>query len=145
MTAIRENEAATLAAGKHVEKLRIEAFVLGSMLMGLGGALYAHYLKFIDPNAADPLTATFLVWVMLIVGGSANNRGAVLGAFLIWTIWSATELLTSRLPDMLAIRSAYVRVFLIGLLLQIVLQKFPSGILPERREKAAAPVREHLT
>jgi len=137
MSAIRENEASSRAAGKNVEKLRVEAFVLGAMLMGLGGGLTAHYLKFIDPNAADPLTATFLVWVMLIVGGSANNRGAILGAMLIWTIWSATELLTSRLPDDLAIRSAYVRVFLIGLLLQIVLQRFPNGILPERREKAA--------
>jgi branched-chain amino acid transport system permease protein len=57
---------------------------------------------------------------------------------LIWTIWSATELLTSRLPGDLAIRTAYIRVFLIGLLLQIVLQRFPNGILPERREKAAA-------
>ena len=113
MTAIRENEPATRAAGKDVDRLRIEAFVLGSMLMGLGGALTAHYLKFIDPNAADPLTATFLIWVMLIVGGSANNKGAIVGALLIWTIWSATELLTSRLPDELAIRTAYVRVFLI--------------------------------
>ena len=133
MAAIRENEAAARAAGKDVDKLRVQAFVLGAMLMGLGGALMAHYLKFIDPNAADPLTATFLVWVMLIVGGSANNRGAILGALLIWTIWSATEILTTRLPDDLAIRTAYVRVFLIGLALQIVLQRFPSGILPERR------------
>ena len=145
MSAIRENESSTRAAGKNVEKLRVEAFVLGSMLMGLGGGLTAHYLKFIDPNAADPLTATFLVWVMLIVGGSANNRGAILGAMLIWTIWSATELLTSRLPDDLAIRTAYVRVFLIGLLLQIVLQRFPNGILPERREKAAGSVPERTT
>jgi branched-chain amino acid transport system permease protein len=145
MSAIRENEASTRAAGKNVEKLRVEAFVLGAMLMGLGGGLTAHYLKFIDPNAADPLTATFLVWVMLIVGGSANNRGAVLGAMLIWTIWSATELLTSRLPDDLAIRTAYVRVFLIGLLLQIVLQRFPNGILPERRLKAAGSVPERST
>jgi branched-chain amino acid transport system permease protein len=133
MAAIRENEAAARAAGKNVDKLRVQAFVLGAMLMGLGGALMAHYLKFIDPNAADPLTATFLVWVMLIVGGSANNRGAILGALLIWTIWSATEILTTRLPDDLAIRTAYVRVFLIGLALQIVLQRFPSGILAERR------------
>jgi branched-chain amino acid transport system permease protein len=142
MTAIRENEAATRAAGKDVDRLRIEAFVLGSMLMGLGGGLTAHYLKFIDPNAADPLTATFLVWVMLICGGSANNRGAILGAILIWTIWSATELLTSRLPDELAIRTAYIRIFLIGLLLQIVLQRFPNGILPEKRERAAATGQE---
>jgi branched-chain amino acid transport system permease protein len=138
MAAIRENEAAARAAGKDVDRLRVQAFVIGSMLMGLGGALMAHYLKFIDPNTADPLTATFLVWVMLIAGGSANNRGAILGALLVWTIWSATEILTTRLPEELAIRTAYVRVFLIGLMLQIVLQRFPSGILPERRMTAGA-------
>ena len=142
MAASRENEPATRAAGKDVDRLRVEAFVLGATFMGLGGALMAHYLKFIDPNAADPLIATFLIWVMLIVGGSANNKGAILGAILIWTIWSATELLTSRLPDEFAIRTAYVRVFLIGLLLQIVLQRFPNGILPEKREKALAVERE---
>ena len=138
MAAIRENEAAARAAGKDVDHLRVQAFMIGSMLMGLGGALMAHYLKFIDPNTADPLTATFLVWVMLIAGGSANNRGAILGALLVWTIWSATEILTTRLPDELAIRTAYVRIFLIGLMLQIVLQRFPSGILPERRMTAGA-------
>ena len=93
----------------------------------------AHYLKFVDPNVTEPLLATFLVWVMLIVGGSANNKGAILGAFLMWMVWSASEILTSRLPDELAIRSAYVRIFLIGLVLQIFLQKFPHGILPETR------------
>lgn len=138
MTAIRENEPAVRAAGKNVARFRMEGFVFGAMLMALAGAYTAHYLKFIDPHATDPLTATFLVWVMLIVGGSANNRGAILGAFLIWTIWSATEILTSRLPDELAIRTAYVRMFLIGLLLQIVLQKFPQGIFPEQRPKSPA-------
>jgi len=135
MTAIRENETAAAAAGKNVEAFRLESFVIGSALMGLGGALMAQYLKQIDPNVSDPLTATFLVWVMLIAGGSANNRGAVLGAMLLWTVWSATEILTSRLPDEFAIRSAYVRIFLIGLILQFILQKRPQGILPERRPK----------
>ena len=95
-----------------------------------------------DPNATELTTTTFLVWVMLIVGGSANNKGAVLGAFLMWTVWSASEILTSRLPDDLAIRTAYIRIFLIGLVLQIMLQKFPQGILPEKRPKppkAASP------
>ena len=133
MTAIRENEPAARAAGKNVERFRIEAFIMGAMLMGLGGGFMAHYLKFIDPNATDPLTATFLVWVMLVIGGSANNKGAILGAMLIWAVWSATEIVTSRLPDELAIRSAYVRIFLIGLVLQIVLQKYSRGILPEKR------------
>ena len=138
MSAIRENEPAARAAGKNVEAFRVQAFVTGCAVMGLAGGLTAHYLKFIDPNAAEPVTATFLVFVMLIIGGSGNNKGAILGAMLIWTVWSATELVTSRiLPDDWAIRSAYMRVFLIGLVLQIVLQRFPGGILPERRLRVA--------
>lgn len=133
MSAIRENEDAARAAGKNVDRLRVQAFVVGSAMMGLGGGVMAHYLKFIDPNAADPTTATFLVFVMLIVGGNGNNKGAILGAMLMWTIWSATEIFTSMLPGDLAIRSAYIRVFMIGLLLQIMLQKFPNGLLPEKR------------
>lgn len=137
MTAIRENEAAAKAAGKNVETFRMEGFVIGCMIMALAGALMAHYLKYVDPNSSDPLLATFLVWVMLIVGGSANNRGAILGALLIWVVWSATEILTSRLPGDLAIRTAYVRIFLIGLVLQIFLQRYPQGILPEMRPTTA--------
>lgn len=133
MAAIRDNEEAAAAAGKDVERLRLEAFVMGAMLMGLAGAFLGQYIKFVDPNTFDPLTGTFLVWVMLIVGGSANNKGAILGAFLMWVIWSATELVTSRLGGDFAIRAAYLRVFLIGLALQFVLQRFPRGILPERR------------
>jgi len=143
MTAIRENETAVRAAGKNVENFRMESFVFGCMLMALAGAYTSHYLKFIGPNATDPLTATFLVWVMLIVGGSANNRGAIVGAFLMWAVWSATEIFTSRLPDELAIRTAYVRIFLIGLVLQIVLQKFPHGIFPEQRPTSPGTDREN--
>ena len=139
MTAIRENEPAVRAAGKNVTRFRMEGFVFGCMLMALAGAFMSQNLKIIDPSVSDPLTATFLVWVMLIVGGSANNRGAILGAILMWTIWSATEILTGYLPDELAIRTAYVRIFLIGLVLQIVLQKFPKGIFPEQRP--SPPVR----
>jgi len=148
MTAVRDNETAAKAAGKNIETFRMEGFVIGCMIMALSGAMMSQYLKFFNPAAIDPLTATFLVWVMLVVGGSANNRGAILGAFLMWTIWSATELLTTRLPAEiafgsgedrfvllgdLAIRTSYVRIFLIGLLLQIFIQKYPQGILRERR------------
>lgn len=131
MRAVRDNELAANAMGKDIEKRRLEAFVLGSMIMGLGGAVTASYLKFFGPDATDPLLATFLVWVMLILGGSGNNRGAILGAVVIWFIWSSTEILTDVLPDELASRTAYIRIFLIGLLLQLVLRFRPEGILPE--------------
>ena len=135
MRAIRENEDSARAAGKDIMRFRLEAFVLGSMIMGLGGALLAHSIKFIGPEATEPLIATFLVWVMLIAGGSGNNLGAIVGPVVIWTIWSATELLTRQLPQDWALRSAYLRVFLVGLALQIILQHFSGGLFKEKPPK----------
>jgi branched-chain amino acid transport system permease protein len=133
LRAIRENEAAAEAAGKDVVAYRAQVFALGSAVMGLAGGLTAHYFKFIGPDATEPVLTTFLVWVMLIAGGSGNNRGAILGAALLWIIWSGTEFLTQNLlPPDWQTRSAYLRVFLIGLLLQVVLQRYAQGLLPER-------------
>ncbi|WP_374652015.1 branched-chain amino acid ABC transporter permease [Dongia sp.] len=132
MRAIRDNELAAAAIGKDVVRFRLEAFVLGAMVMGLGGALSAMYFKFIGSSATEPLLTTFLVWVMLIIGGSGNNRGALLGAGLVWTIWSGTELLTNRLPAEWITRSSYMRALLIGILLIVVLQRFAKGIVPEK-------------
>jgi branched-chain amino acid transport system permease protein len=133
MRAIRDNPRAAAAVGKDVGAFRLQAFVIGSMAIGLGGALSAHYFKFIGPEATEPLFTTFIVWVMVIVGGSGNHRGAILGALAVWLIWSMTEFATSRLlPQDWAVRAAYARILLIGLLLQVVLQRYPQGLLPER-------------
>ena len=146
MTAIRENEPAARAAGKNVTARRVEAFVIGAAIMGFAGALFAQHLRLIEPtNTFDPAKVTFLVWVMLILGGSGNNRGAMLGAFLIWTIWSASDLMIGGIIDLagyvfqsfdtgvLATRAGFLRMMLIGILMQVVLQKYPAGILPEVR------------
>jgi branched-chain amino acid transport system permease protein len=130
--AIRENEPATMASGKNVLRYRLEAFVLGSAIMGVGGALYAHFVGFISPEAFDPLFTTFVVWVMLIAGGSGNNKGALLGAFLIWAVWSGTQFLTGYLPVELTARAGALRVLLVGVLLQVILLARPQGLLPER-------------
>ena len=146
MTAIRENELGARAAGKDVTGRRIEAFILGAVIMGIGGALLAQHLRLIDPtNTFDPAKMTFLVWVMLIAGGSGNNRGAILGAFLVWTLWSSSELMIGWIidlitaafdgldPGILQTRAGFLRMLLIGLLLQVILQRYPHGILPETR------------
>lgn len=132
LRAIRDNEASALAAGKNVEKYRIQTFVIGCAVMGVAGGLSAHYFRFLSPTATDPLLTTFLVWVMLMAGGSGNNRGAILGALTIWTLWSVTEIFTNRLPPEWATRSSFIRMLLVGLLLQFVLQRFRSGLLPEK-------------
>ena len=135
MRAIRDNETAARAMGKDIERRRLEAFMLGSALMGLGGALFAHFNRSITPEAIDPMVATFLIWIMLILGGSGNNRGALLGVAVVWTIWSFSEFLTDRLPTEYAIQAKYLRVFIIGLALQLVLRFRPEGLLPERPER----------
>src|SRR3546814_5307346 len=76
------------------------------------------------------MIATFLIWIMLILGGSGNNRGAILGAAVVWIIWSMNEMLADLLPTELAIQAKYVRMFLIGLMLQLVLRFRPEGLLP---------------
>lgn len=132
LRAIRDNEVSAAAVGKNVEKFRVQTFVMGCAIMGVAGALAAHYFRFLSPSATDPLMVTFLVWVMLMAGGSGNNRGAIAGALGIWALWSMTEILTNRLPPEWITRSSYIRMLLVGLILQIVLQKFRSGMLPEK-------------
>lgn len=132
LRAIRDNEASASAVGKDVERFRIQTFVIGCAVMGIAGGLSAHYFRFLSPTAIEPLLVTFLVWVMLIAGGSGNNKGAILGALIIWTIWSVTEIFTNRLPPEWASRSSFIRMLLVGLLLQVVLQRFRSGLIPEK-------------
>jgi branched-chain amino acid transport system permease protein len=132
LRAIREDEPATLAAGKSVVGFRLQGFVVGSMVMGLAGALYAHFVGFISPEAFQPEFTTFIVWVMLIAGGSGNTRGALVGALVIWFIWSGTEWLTNLLPTVWITRTSALRLLLIGVLLQVILLLRPEGLIPER-------------
>ena len=127
LRAVREDELATEASGKDVFQFKLQAFVLGAVIMGIGGALFAHHLLFIAPLSFDPLLATFVIWAMLMVGGSGNNAGAILGAFIVWGIWTGTQFLPGPLAD------PDVRFFMIGVLIVAVILLRPGGILEERR------------
>ncbi|WP_349434465.1 branched-chain amino acid ABC transporter permease [Pararhizobium sp. A13] len=142
MRSIRDNELAAAAMGKDVPFRRQEAFILGAALMGLGGALYAHLNRGVTPDAIDPMVSSFLIWIMVILGGSGNNRGAILGVVVVWVIWSASEFITDLLPTAVALQAKYARIFLIGLLLQLVLHFRPEGILPEPLSKVRLKKKE---
>jgi len=132
LRAIREDEMAAAAQGKNVAAFKLQAFVLGSALMGVAGSLYAHYARFLSVEKFEPLYGTFLVWVMLVAGGSGNNKGAILGAFLIWGVWAGTDFLTGHLP-LSDVRASALRVVLIGLLLIGLLLLRPRGVLGEEK------------
>ncbi len=80
LRAIREDETTAAASGKNIFAFKMQAFMLGAFIMGIGGAMYASYVRAITPDTFVPMFGTFLIWVMLIVGGSGNNKGAILGA-----------------------------------------------------------------
>jgi branched-chain amino acid transport system permease protein len=139
LKAIREDEMAAAALGKSATTFRLQAFVIGSMLMGLAGALYAHFIGYIAPEDFLPIL-TFQVWTMLVVGGSGSNRGALLGGMLVWALWSASGALVGAvLPQGIQARGAALQVVLIGSVLAVVLVLRPRGLTGE-----SAIVSRHL-
>ncbi|QIG48497.1 branched-chain amino acid ABC transporter permease [Nordella sp. HKS 07] len=133
LRAIREDEAAAVSLGKNANLFRIQAFALGSAIMGLAGALQAHFIGFIAPENYVS-TLTFQVWAMLIIGGSGNNRGALLGAVLVWGLWSVTgALLAAFVPGEYQARAAALQIVLIGVALAALLVLRPRGLFGEEK------------
>lgn len=133
LRAVREDEVSTAMSGKNIFGFKMQSLVLGAMIMGIGGALYAHFTKAISPDVFEPLYGTFIIWVMLMAGGSGNNKGAILGAFVVWGIWIGTQFLGDFLPLAIQPRAPYIRFLLIGLLLEIILVYRPQGLLGEEK------------
>jgi len=133
LRAIREDEVSTAMSGKNIFSFKMQAFVFGAMVMGIGGALYAHFTIAISPEVFTPLYGTFIIWVMVMAGGSGNNKGVILGAFVIWAIWTGSQFLTAYLPYTLKSRAPYIRFLIIGILLEIILISRPKGILGEEK------------
>lgn len=126
--AIRDDEAAAAALGKNTVAFRLQAFALGGAVMGLGGALQAHATGFIAPDNYLP-ALTFQVWTMLIIGGSGSNAGAILGAVVIWGLWSGSgAAITALFPPELQARAAALQLVAIGVALSGVLVLRPRGL-----------------
>ncbi len=130
---IRDDELSAAMSGKNIFHFKMQSLVFGCMVMGVAGALYAHYTKAISPDVFTPLYGTFIMWVMLMAGGSGNNKGAILGAFVIWGIWIGTSFIGGFLPPALQSRAPYFRFLIIGILLEVILIYRPRGLLGEEK------------
>jgi branched-chain amino acid transport system permease protein len=147
MRAIRDNETAARAMGKDVTARHLQVFILGSALCGMAGAMMTTLDGQLTPATYQPLRYTFLIWVMVIVGGSGNNFGAVLGGMLIWFLWVQVEPLgallmegiTAGMADGAPLKEhlldsvAHMRLLTMGVILLLVLRFAPRGLLPEKR------------
>ncbi|MER9266838.1 branched-chain amino acid ABC transporter permease [Mesorhizobium sp. M0410] len=132
LKALREDERAAISLGKSARFYRVQAFAVGGAIMALAGALQAHFTGFIAPDNYLP-ALTFQVWVMLIVGGSGSNIGAVIGSILVWAIWAGSGALTSMLfsPEQQA-RAASLQIVAIGVMLCVILLVRPNGLFGDR-------------
>lgn len=136
LRALREDERAAIALGKSAQSYRIQAFAVGGGVMGLAGAVQAHFIGFIAPDNYLP-TLTFQVWAMLMVGGSGSNRGAVLGAIVVWAIWVGSGALTAAVvPGDFQARAASLQIVAIGVMLCMILLWRPQGFFGPRRRQS---------
>ncbi len=146
LKAIREDETTAAAAGKDIFGFKMQSFVVGAMIMGIGGAAYAYYSRSVSPDAFTHFFGTFLIWAMLIVGGSGNNKGAILGAYIVWGFYSVTGLMRAYFADwgleFLELRMSFIRDLVVGALIVIVLLLRPAGLLPEERRVSLFMKRE---
>ena len=145
MRAIRDNETAANAMGKNVTWRHLQVFVLGSAVVGMAGAMLTTLDGQFTPASYQPMRFTFLVWVMVIVGGSGNNLGSVLGGFVIWFFWIEAEpiglalmnFITSGMSQENPLRihllenAAHMRLMTMGLVLLLTLRFAPKGLIPE--------------
>ncbi|MDA9233709.1 branched-chain amino acid ABC transporter permease [Candidatus Pelagibacter sp.] len=148
MRAIRDNEEAANAMGKNVVKQHLLIFILGSAIVGIAGAMLVTQDGLFTPGSYRPMRYTFLIWVMVIVGGSGNNFGAILGGFAVWFLWIEAapialfiiNLVTSNLPETNELKIhlinsvPYFRYLMMGLGLLLIMRYRPKGILPEKIE-----------
>jgi branched-chain amino acid transport system permease protein len=146
MRAIRDNETSANAMGKDIVKRHLQVFVIGSAVVGIAGAMLITQSGLFTPASFLPLRYTFLIWVMVIVGGSGNNVGAILGGFVIWFVWIEAapasqyliEILTAALHDEnkfklhLIDSVPYFRYLIMGSVLLLIMRYRPKGILPEK-------------
>ena len=147
--AIRDNEVAASAMGKNIKHQHLQIFVIGSAIVGIAGALLVTYDGIFIPTSYQPLRFTFLIWVMVIVGGSGNNLGSVLGAFIIWFMWIQSgpiglwivEMIGSNMQagssslEFIEDRVHYLRLVFMGAILLLIMRFSPSGLLPEKNKQ----------
>ena len=146
MRAIRDNEEAASAMGKNVVKQHLFIFILGSAIVGIAGAMMVTNDGLFTPGSYRPMRYTFVIWVMVIVGGTGNNFGAILGGFVVWFLWVEAapialffiNLFTAHLPETNEIKvhlinsAPYFRFLLVGIGLLFIMRFRPQGLIPEK-------------
>jgi len=136
LRAIRDDDTAALCLGKDVPRIKSMVLFISSGLSGVAGALYASYISSVNPQMFGMLV-TFNIWAMIIIGGLGSPLGAIAGTFILTLIERVLAFITPLLGS-LPFSSDYLRPIIIGLIMTIVLIRYPKGIFPEKPIKTPA-------
>jgi neutral amino acid transport system permease protein len=133
LKAIREDEEIPKALGKNVFWYKLQAFMLGGIIAGIAGAFYAWQLTSIYPSPSFEPLITFYAWIIIVLGGSGNNAGTLLGSVIFWTYYEGTRFL-GYLNIIDDAQLGALRVMIIGLILMLMMIWRPQGILGKKEE-----------
>lgn len=138
LKSMRDDQIASMSLGKNLVKVRGQVLIIGSALAGLAGVLYAYYSGYVNPDDFIPIR-TFDVWVMVVLGGLANNRGVLLGAGIMTVIDRGTQILAIQLQALGGITELnYLRYIIVGILMLVILMFRQKGIIPEKPVRTPA-------
>jgi len=129
LKAMRDDELAARGLGKNTRMLKLQAFLIACAMVSVAGSLYASYVSYIDPTSFT-LDESILMISMVIIGGTGNLKGPVVGAFILIAIPEVLRFI--NIPDTIA---ANVRLLVYGLLLITMVHLRPQGIAGQYRFK----------
>ena len=132
LRAVRDNEVASRALGKNDVAIRRNVIIVASAISAVAGALLTFYVEAVGAETWTRITWTFWIWVMVIVGGAANNNGVVLGAFSFTFIFKAIDQLGYQFQSFLPFDVNWLEYLLFASLLILILAFRPGGILSEK-------------
>ncbi|MEH2317227.1 branched-chain amino acid ABC transporter permease [Nostoc sp.] len=133
LKAIREDEEIPKALGKNVFWYKLQSLMLGGAIAGIAGAFLAWQLGAIYPDNFQP-QITFDTWIMVILGGSGNNVGTILGAIIFFAYDALTREVLPRIVPLDEARLGAFRIMVIGLILMVLMIWRPQGILGKKEE-----------
>jgi branched-chain amino acid transport system permease protein len=132
LKAVRDAEAAASVYGKDVVKMRAHTLIIGGAIAALAGALWALFTGSMKANTYTRLTWTFWPWAFMMLGGTGNNLGVLLGVLLYTVARTVIILYKGALTAIIPIEPEWLEYIMIGLVIIIIALFRPQGIIPEK-------------
>ena len=132
LRAVRDNEVAAESLGKNTTQIRIKIIMVSAALAAIGGALYAFYVGGTIAFAYDRASWTFWPFLMILIGGLANNKGVIIGTLLFVTLRKFIIFFKDTLQDFVPFDVVWLDFLLLGIILLAVLLYRPQGIFVEK-------------